>query len=122
MTRHYFNLKNKGKKQPLWLVASALGMFVLAYLMSLNQHPRSLKWRGRTAVTFAEVQTIMEARCTSCHAEKPTYEAFPTPPKGVILTSYDKIKAHQEKVKTSLETNYMPLGNLTKMTAEERQK
>ena len=53
---------------------------------------------------------------------KADLRSIPNPPKGVILTSYDKIKAHQEKVKTSLETNYMPLGNLTKMTAEERQK
>ncbi|MBL92317.1 MAG: hypothetical protein CMH56_10980 [Myxococcales bacterium] len=122
MTRHYFNLKNKGKKQPLWLVASALGMFILAYLVSPKPAPAlSENGAASSPITFAQVQTIMEARCTSCHAEKPTYEAFPTPPKGVILTSYDKIKAHQEQVKTSLETNYMPLGNLTKMTAEERQ-
>ena len=103
-------------------MASALGLFVLAYLVSPKPAP-ALSENGVPAaqVTFAQVQSIMEARCTSCHAEKPTYEAFPTPPKGVILTSYDKIKANKEKMKTSLETNYMPLGNLTKMTPEERQ-
>ena len=45
----------------------------------------------------------------------------PTPPKGVILTSYDQVKANLDTMKTSVETNYMPLGNLTKMTPEERQ-
>ena len=84
-------------------------MFVLAYLVSPKPTPAlSENGAAAPAVTFAEVQTIMEARCTSCHAEKPTYEAFPTPPKGVILTSYDKIKAHQEKVKTSLKPTTCP--------------
>lgn len=122
MTRHYFNLKNKGKKQPVWLVASALGMFLIAYLVSPKPAPAlSSNAANAPKISFAQVQIIIENRCISCHAEKPTNEAFPTPPKGVILTSYEKIQANLDKVKTTaVDSQYMPLGNLTKMTLEER--
>ena len=77
------------------MIASALGMFLLAYLVSPKPTPAlSENAAGAPKITFAQVQLIMENRCTSCHAEKPTNEAFPTPPKGVILTSYDQIKAN----------------------------
>jgi uncharacterized membrane protein len=122
MTRHYFNLKTKGIKQPLWLVVSAIGMMLLAYLVSPKPAPAIPKAAsGSAPVSFAKANEIMVLRCVPCHAEKPTHPSFPTPPKGVILTTYDGIKANLDTIKTTvIETQYMPLGNLTQMLPEER--
>jgi len=34
-----------------------------------------------SAVPFAAVQAIIQARCVACHAAKPTFEGFDAPPK-----------------------------------------
>lgn len=65
--------------------------------------------------------TIVQDRCTTCHAAKPTQAGFAAPPLGVVLQSADDLKAHKDKVVTVVQNQYMPLGNITQMTPEERQ-
>ncbi len=75
-----------------------------------------------TAEMFAEVETIMETRCASCHTNAPTQPGFSAPPKGIVLESADDIARqaltiHQQTVVTKA----MPIGNLTQITDEERE-
>jgi len=74
------------------------------------------------AVSFAQVQTIMEQRCVGCHAESPEHPGFYSAPLGIKLeTKEDIIKQAQKIYQQSVVTKAMPLGNLTKMLDEERE-
>ncbi len=76
---------------------------------------------GEPPVTYASVKTILEARCTSCHAKTPTNPAFAAPPVGIVLDTDDNVVALKDRILIrAVETKTMPLGNLTGMTDEER--
>jgi uncharacterized membrane protein len=67
------------------------------------------------------VLAITAKHCVMCHARKPTHQAFTEPPKGTVLETLDDLKRHADLVmKQAVQTNTMPLGNETGMTAEER--
>ena len=51
---------------------------------------------------------------------QPTQQGFNAPPAGIILQTPEDIKTHQAKVVTAVQTGYMPLGNITQLTDEER--
>ncbi len=64
---------------------------------------------------------IVERRCTTCHAEKPSNPSFPEPPGGVKLDQLDRLKIMAPRVQVrAIDTRTMPLGNLTGMTDAER--
>ncbi|WP_201616137.1 urate hydroxylase PuuD [Psychrobacter urativorans] len=67
------------------------------------------------------VMAIVHERCTTCHALHPTHEMFNEPQAGIILQTSDDLKTHKDKIVTAVQTKYMPFGNLTNMTDEERQ-
>ncbi|WP_224362384.1 urate hydroxylase PuuD [Hyalangium versicolor] len=72
-------------------------------------------------VSFATAQTIVQTRCVTCHAEKPTNSSFTAPPQGVMLDTPERIKAHAERVFVrAVQTQTMPLGNMTSMNEPER--
>ena len=118
--RHVFNLRHKGKSSPLLFAAiAALSIAIVGYV-ALS--------KGKTAATssaeapaFAMVQPIIDKHCTSCHSMKPTNPAFTEPPLGLALDSYEHIKVAAPKIKQrAVDTDTMPLGNPTGMTAQER--
>ncbi len=71
--------------------------------------------------SFAQVQEIVENRCTGCHAMKPTIPGFYAPPAGVVLETPEQIVAQAQAIhQQTVLTKAMPIGNLTKITDEER--
>ncbi len=118
--RHFFNLRHKGIFKPLILLQSAVAMVLLAGVITWSNQKALVDTTG-TAVSDAEVMTIVEARCTVCHASVPTQTGFIAPPAGIILESVSDLLMHKDKVlQSSVITEYMPLGNMTEMTEEER--
>jgi len=78
-------------------------------------------YRGVSPVAFEAVQAIIERRCVTCHAAKPTNPSFPEPPNGVRLDEPDRIARLAPRILArAVVTKTMPLGNLTGMTEEER--
>ena len=76
---------------------------------------------GAPAVAFAEAKAIVERRCVSCHAAKPTHPSFPEPPGGVALDDPARIRSFAPRImERAVVTKTMPVGNLTGMTDEER--
>jgi uncharacterized membrane protein len=72
-------------------------------------------------VNYADVQPIIKARCAVCHAEKPTFAGFAQPPGGLMLDTPEQVKAAAQRIhQQTIATQAMPIGNLTKMTDEER--
>ena len=74
-----------------------------------------------TKVEFSEVKSIIDTRCISCHSNHPTQPGFMQPPKGIVLKQNSQISQHTTMISQTVGNQYMPIGNLTGMTAEERQ-
>jgi uncharacterized membrane protein len=71
-------------------------------------------------VTFASVQDVVKERCLPCHSAQPTQLGFAQPPKGVVLETPEQIVANAPKIAETVNNKYMPIGNLTQMTDDER--
>lgn len=72
-------------------------------------------------VTLAQVETVMNNRCVECHAAAPTSAMFAAAPLGIVLDSQQEILLQAAHIKQVVANKYMPLGNLTQMTDEERE-
>lgn len=113
--RHYFNLKHQDNHQPWILVVGAIMLFaIIGYMM-----PKPVA-KAEVAITDAQMVEVSQLRCASCHAEQPSNTAFPAAPAGVLLETADQINANKLGILKAVQTGYMPLGNMTGMTDEER--
>jgi uncharacterized membrane protein len=109
--RHIFNLKGKGLPYTGWIpVAVAAGIAIIVAMAPKKVEGPSVAW--------AAAAPIVSARCTPCHATAPTL--WPVAPNGFILETEAQATAAAAKIKTQVETQVMPLGNLSKMTDDER--
>ena len=63
---------------------------------------------------------VIDRRCVSCHAANPKHEGFAQPPKGVMMETAEQVAQHAGKIAETVGNRYMPIGNLTQMTDDER--
>jgi uncharacterized membrane protein len=119
--RHVFNLRHRGKEVG-WTILTACILAVLA--VSYVTHEKSGASNGAgTRVAFADVEPIFAKHCVSCHSSHPTNSAFTAPPLGALLDGYDHASALAPRIKAmAVDSEVMPLGNLTGMTKAERAK
>ncbi len=115
LIRQFFVLRHRGVVKPLLPAAACMLLAGVAIALA----PR-MAGSGGGEVTFSKVQTIMIERCVSCHAVQPTQAGFAQPPKDVKLDSAGEIAKHAAKVNETIQNRYMPIGNLTQMTDDER--
>ena len=66
------------------------------------------------------IMGVVQAKCSVCHMAQPTQAGFNAPPAGIIIQTPADMKTYQAKIVTAVQTGYMPLGNITKLTDEER--
>jgi uncharacterized membrane protein len=116
LIRQFFVLRHRGQVK-WWLPASGVAL-LLALMVALTPKPVD---KGGDRVGLSKVQSVINARCVSCHAEKPTQAGFAQAPKGVMLQTPEQIAQHAAKMAETVASQYMPLANMTQMTAEERQ-
>jgi uncharacterized membrane protein len=124
LIRHFFNLRHKGRiewRYPAAGVALLLGLGVLlAPSPPVRVDPAAVAGAD-AAARFAEVRTIMGARCVACHAAQPTQPGFAAAPLGVMLSTPEQISQHAARIyQQTVQTKTMPLANLTHMTDAER--
>jgi uncharacterized membrane protein len=113
--RHFFNLRHTGRTVWAIPVTSALAIAALAIVI----RPQEESAAGTPAVPFAQVQQIVDARCTACHSQNPTN--VPEAPKGVKFDTPEEIKAQADAIRQqAVTTKAMPLGNVTGMIQAER--
>jgi uncharacterized membrane protein len=119
LIRQYFVLRHVGKNLvalPAVAVALLLGLAV-----AIAPAPRSAAPAAAASVSFAKVQPIIAERCAVCHAAKPTFAGFQQPPGGLTFDTPEQIKAAAPRIhQQTIATQAMPIGNLTKMTDDER--
>ncbi len=119
--RHFFNSRHEGKGSPWWTWAvAAAGMIAIAYLSAAG--PRTTT-TGALPPTpkFADVSNIVMSRCSMCHATEPVWDGIAAAPKGVLLDTDEQIRLHAPLIEiVAVRSNFMPPGNITEMTGEER--
>jgi uncharacterized membrane protein len=87
--------------------------------------PRALELDAGLAnapkVSFATAQSIVQARCVSCHAAQPSNASFAAPPAGVMLETPEQLHDRAQRVYVlAVASRAMPLGNQTNITDTER--
>ncbi len=111
----------RARTPPLVWAGAALALLGVMVLTRPPPDPALEQFAGKPPVPFEQVATVMQTRCTTCHAARPSSPMFPAPPQGVILDTPDAIRSNADRVFVrAVATRTMPLANLTGMTEEER--
>jgi uncharacterized membrane protein len=118
--RHFFNSRHEGKGSPWWTWGvAAAGMVAVAWLSGAG--PADIGPRADRVDVKAAENAIL-ARCSMCHRHEPVWPGVHAPPKGVVLDDADNIRRHARLIElNAVRSNAMPPGNITAMTAQERQ-
>ena len=117
LLRIYFVARHSGKASPVPLVLAVVLLAAIAAL--IVPRPNSTL---AAAASFDQVRKVINARCTTCHADAPVHPAFPSAPLGVALDTDERILAEAARIhQQTVVTRVMPIGNLTVMTDDERQ-
>ncbi|MEP2601331.1 MAG: urate hydroxylase PuuD, partial [Paraglaciecola sp.] len=100
--RHYFNLKHIGISRPSILITGAIGMFAIAYWVSMPA-PMPAESIDAQTTTLAEpvalnpdqqaVFDVMQVHCANCHSANPTDNIFVVAPLGVKYDSWQEIES-----------------------------
>ncbi|MGR4067089.1 urate hydroxylase PuuD [Halomonas sp. LR3S48] len=120
LIRQFFVLMHAGKIQPAYPVAG-VALIAVAFWIGMPSNNASVGAERNEGPSLAEVEAIIESRCASCHSASPTQEGFGSAPAGVIYDTTAQIEGHREKIQEVVASKYMPLGNMTGMTDEERE-
>jgi uncharacterized membrane protein len=147
LVRHYFNTRHNSNKYAWTLPVAALGMICLAYVTAplrpaanampvaapasqpavsvakaeevLEPTPEAAP--GGAGTGFAEVNKVIQERCSVCHSATPSSPMFSAAPLGFMLDTPQQIKAQTAKIQAlAIASQVMPLGNITQMTQDER--
>ena len=122
LIRQFFILRHKEKIN--WYFPAA-GMTVIALVfISLAPLAKVNSYQASDlveTVNIDEAFAIVQKRCYGCHANQPELMGGADAPKGIIFESHEDLRKHASSVMIqTVKLKTMPLGNITKMTNEER--
>jgi len=121
LIRQFFVLRHKGRT--MWMLPAVAVVLLVGLAVALAPAAPSAsaaKAANAETISFAQVKTVLDIRCISCHATQPTQPGFAQPPKGIVLETPEQIGQNAAKIAETVGNRYMPIGNLTQMTDEER--
>jgi len=109
--RHFFNLWHTGRGA--WWILGVAAAVVVALALWLK--PDEVASTQTGPVPFAQVQAVIERRCTACHSGA-------SAPLGVRLETEAEITSRADDIeRQAVQTRAMPPGNSTGMTEDERE-
>ena len=115
-TRHYFNLRGKGKDAVWILPAALLAMVALAFVTK----PSEVEV-GTVGISYAdEIEPIVKEYCQPCHSEMATHAVASAVPAGLELDTAAQVAALASRIDTQLASGLMPFANLIVMPDEKR--
>lgn len=116
--RHYFNLKHQDNHQPWILLVAAVALLLLIGWML----PKPVEHMSSEQAVIGEEKAmeLVQAHCGACHVVKPSHPAFNAAPAGIILESWSQVEANAARIVPALRTGYMPLGNTSGLSDEQR--
>ncbi len=117
LVRHIFNLRGEGKPFGRTIIIAVV--FLIAIIVAVM--PKQNVYNPDIKVGFEQVREVLDKHCVSCHSANPTQAGFAKPPLGFMVHT-DKLAKQGKKLiyQNTVMSRSMPLGNLTKMTDEER--
>jgi uncharacterized membrane protein len=128
--RHWFNTKHARGGNPHWTWGVTALLFVLiawlstAPMRTVPEPEAALggaALRHASAAGFDDVVSIVQGRCSMCHASEPVWEGMYWAPKGVVLETPAQIAQEARRIYLqSGVTHAMPPGNLSYMEPDER--
>lgn len=127
--RQYFVLRHSGKNQLAYPIIGIVLLGLAAWLISPkpttslannSAAPGIANVSATPDSSTASVEKIIAARCSQCHSAQPSLGGFAAAPAGIQLETTKEILLHSAKIKETVGSHYMPLGNITEMTEEER--
>lgn len=119
LIRQFFVLMHAGKTQPAY-PAFGVGLILLAFWVAAPSASSPGSADGTEAPDQAQISALIEQHCVQCHARNPEHAGFSAPPAGFALDSWDEILGHKAQIQQVVASRYMPLGNMTNMSDEER--
>ncbi len=127
--RHWFNTRHARKGNPHWTwFATALLFVAIAWLSTAPMRHRAedSKLTGAdliyaAAPGFGDITSIVQGRCSMCHAREPSFDGIHWAPKGVLLETPSDIahEAHRIYLQAGI-THAMPPANLSLIEPAER--
>jgi uncharacterized membrane protein len=112
--RHGYHLGRASNPWPFAAVGVVLIVAAIAAMAPWGAKDVAPQAQAAPA-TFAQVKSVMDQRCLSCHGEQVQM-------KNVRLDTPDYIKLHAQNIYQQVSvTQQMPMNNATGITAEERQ-
>lgn len=116
LVRQYFVMRHRQPAKPILLVVAAVILLAVVWFLK----PETIEVDEVNRVGESEIVQIVQARCVGCHAAQPVQPGFAEAPLGLMLENYSQMLKNAERVAFTVQTRYMPIGNLTGMTDEER--
>lgn len=119
LIRQFFVLRHKDIVKWQYPVAAIVILASVAAWIVPKSALEPVAGNANAAVSFAQVQQVIQTRCIQCHVAKPAL--MPVPGKGIILDNQDGILQHAQDIYQQVVVQKaMPLGNMTNITDEER--
>jgi uncharacterized membrane protein len=126
--RHFYNARHQGLPSPWWswgvagaCAALAIWLSALGPAEAPAQRQKRAELPAAATVAFRQVEEIISARCSMCHAAEPVWLGIERAPKGVRLDTPALIAAHAREIAVSAAwSSAMPPSNVTGMTPAER--
>lgn len=124
LIRQFFVMRHRG--QVLWYLPAG-GVALLAGALAWTlPHPQaaqaaSANAASNPAVRVADIAPVLQQRCAACHSAHPTLMG--SAPVGVMFDTPEQITQNAQRIyQQAVTLKAMPLGNVTHMTDDERQK
>jgi uncharacterized membrane protein len=112
---------SEGKPLTIVLIPALLILVAVVWAMAPKPQVALVLDPAVPRVEFSAVQTIIEQRCASCHAQQPTQPGFAAAPKGYMYDTPEQIIAQASQIhQQTVVLKAMPIGNLTGITDDER--
>jgi uncharacterized membrane protein len=121
--RHFYNERHAGRASPWWTWAVAAAGVLAIVALSLTGPSRAERAAARpdTPPSFAQVESIVLARCSMCHAERPLWPGLAHAAGNLALDSPGAIRRHARPIYLQAAiSDAMPPGNVTRLEPDER--
>jgi uncharacterized membrane protein len=121
LIRQYFVLMHAGKIQPAYPVVG-VALILVAFWAGVpaNSTAPSGAQAAEAGPDITEIKAVIDQRCVACHSQSPTQPGFLAPPAGFAYDHIEQIIEQKDIIQQVVARSYMPLGNMTNMTEEER--
>jgi uncharacterized membrane protein len=121
--RHALNIRFAQRR---WIPALAATIAVSVISLYALMHagrpaaPRAALVAGE-GISFEQVRSVIDRRCTSCHSQQPADLTFGPAPGGVAFDTRTQIEAFAARIhERAYATRTMPPANKTRITDQER--